>query len=152
VGELAAVFDQDGRRHVGELQMAQVLLPPGQVRARGAAVTLLRELLLEITVDRLRERSPAGFDAAEGAGPRSCPLRSSWPSARRGAAWESSRCEWGSRSFGPERETARRVRGSSALPRPTWRERKLLYTGVPKLCHVPQWFRGNERNTLKDNN
>jgi len=58
-GELAAVLDQNGRGHVGELQVAEVLFPPGQIRAGGAAVALLRDLFIDVAIDCLTERTPS---------------------------------------------------------------------------------------------
>src|ERR1700690_750932 len=63
--ELAAVLDQDGRGHVGELQVSELLFPPGEVRAMRTAVALLGQLLREVAVDRLAERTASGLHAAE---------------------------------------------------------------------------------------
>src|SRR5450631_2681209 len=64
-GELAAVLDQYGWGYVGELQVTEVLFPPGQIRAGGAAVALLRDLFLDIAIDGFTERAPSGLDTAK---------------------------------------------------------------------------------------
>src|SRR6516165_920938 len=56
---------RSGIRPSPALEMAELLTPPQESRPPGVGITLLRQLLLDVAIDRLCNRAPPRFDIAE---------------------------------------------------------------------------------------